>query len=285
MSKIVSEKMIAKLFPKRKKDSHKGDNGRTLVIGGSYDYTGAPALAGLAAMASMRTGIDQCFVLAPEKTGFVINSYSMDLIVKKVSGKNLSKKHFKEAFELAGKCDAALIGNGAGGKKETIAFMKKFIQKCKKPLIVDADAFKACGGMKFKEKVLVTPHEKEFELFSGKKIRGKKIEEKIEIVKSVARKQNCIVLLKGQRDIITDGKEVFLNKTGNMGMTVGGTGDVLAGLCLGYASLGLNLFDSAKTAAFVNGKIGDKLRNKQGFSFLASDFIPEISHWTKKFSK
>ncbi|HZX20736.1 MAG TPA: NAD(P)H-hydrate dehydratase [archaeon] len=280
---------IKKFFGKRKSNSHKGDNGVVLVIGGSNDLVGAPALAAMASLAAMRIGIDLCIVCAPEKPGFVINKYSPDLIVKKFKGKKFSKKHLKQIFELEKKADVILIGPGLGRNKQTLEFTKEFVKKTKKTTVIDADALTACAGMKFKGNVLITPHAREFEIFSGKKIFGKTLLEKEKIVKETAQKYNCTILLKSKTgktaNIISDGKNTVYNNTGNAGMTKGGTGDVLAGLCTGFIALKLNLMQAATAAAFVNGKIGEKLYKKSGYGYLTSDFVKEIPFWTKKISK
>jgi len=282
MPKTVFEAEIKKFFKKRKLDSHKGENGKALIIGGSEELIGAPALAGMSTMACLRSGVDLCIVAAPEKAGLLINGFAPDLIVKKLKGDFLAKKHLKQVQTLAKKVDSILIGPGIGKEKQTIAFVKDFVKKNKKPLIIDADAIKACAGIKFKGQVMLTPHAREFEIFSGKVLFGKKMNEKIKIVKKTAAKHNCIIILKGKNDIISDGEEVFINKTGNAGMTVAGTGDSLAGLCVGFSALGVDLLKAAKAAAFVNGKIGDKLYKKMGFAFIASDFAKEIPSCIKK---
>ncbi|MCR4335601.1 MAG: NAD(P)H-hydrate dehydratase [archaeon] len=282
MPKTITETKVKKFFKKRKTDSHKGDNGIVLVIGGSTDLIGAPALAGMSTMACLRTGIDLCIIASPEKAGLIINSFALDLIVKKFKGDFFTKKHLKKINELEKKADSVLIGPGIGKEKQTNEFVKEFVQKNRKPLVIDADAIKACAGMKFNGAVLLTPHEKEFEIFSGKKLYGKNINEKIKLVKETSLKHKCIILLKGKTDIISDGKKTTLNKTGNAGMTVAGTGDSLAGLCVGFNALGLDLFQAAEAGAFVNGKIGDLLYKKMGYSYIASDFAKEVPYWIKK---
>ncbi len=273
---------IRKFFPARAKDSHKGMNGKVLVIGGSSDLIGAPALAASAALAALRGGVDLCVVLAPEKAGLVINSYSPDIIVRKVKGDFFTQKNLKMALGIAGKNDVVLLGNGMGREKQALSFAKKFVQKCRRPVVLDADGIRACAGMKFGGIALITPHEKEFEIFSGKKSSGKTLKEKIALVKKTAERHKCVVLLKGRTDIISDGAKIALNNTGNAGMTKGGTGDILAGLCAAYISLGLNPFNAAQAAAFVNGKIGEGLLREKGFGFIASDFAQKIPAWTKR---
>lgn len=279
--KIVQEKDVRKCFHKRRPDSHKGDNGKVLVVGGSNDLVGAPALAALAALSCYRTGVDLVTVIAPEKAGFIINRYSPDLIVRKVKGSSFSETDAKNVLDLSKKADCVLIGPGIGQDKKTANFVKKVVSKCGKPMILDADAIKAMKGKKFSGKVLITPHAVEFQIFSGK--NPHKNREKI--VKQTAKKHDCVILLKGKIDAISDGRKVKLNKTGNAGMTVGGTGDVLAGICAALVAQKNSLFDSACAAAFINGAVGDILLRKKGHGFTASDFLSEIPEVLKKYWK
>ncbi len=273
---------IKRFFKARKKGSHKGENGRVLIIGGSEGLAGAPALA---AMAALRSGIDLCTVAAPEKVGWAVQKWAPDLIVKKLPGKNLGMGHLKYLLKLAEKADAALIGIGMGRGNGAMRMARNFVRSAKCKVVLDADALRACKGMTLPNGALVAPHAKEFEIFTGKKVLGKGILEKIATVKYAARRQNCTILLKGPVDIIADGKKVLLNKTGNAGMTRGGTGDVLAGICSAYIALGASPLNAAGAAAFVNGRIGEALKGKIGYAFIASDFIREAPKWTKKILK
>ncbi len=283
MPKTITRELL-KSIPKRKEDSHKGQNGKVLIIGGCDEIHGAPLLAGMAAMSVMRIGVDLCVVCTTEKTGQAIKCYSPDLIVKKFSGKYLSKKHLKKILEENKKADVTLIGPGIGTRKETKQLVKELVKKCVGTIILDADAIKACAKTRFKNHLLITPHEKEFEIFCGKKL-GKTLKEKIMVLKEESKKHNCTILLKGRVDVITNGEKVLLNKTGNAGMTVGGTGDVLAGICAGLCAKKIDLIKAAGIAAYVNGKIGEKLAKKQGYSFVASDFISELKKWGKQLAK
>ncbi len=105
--RIISEALIK--LPARKPNSHKGQNGKVLVIGGSPEYVGAPALAGLAAL---RSGADSVVVAAPEKVAWAINSFSPDLVTKKLSGRFLSTKNFKEILPLLKTADCVILGCG-----------------------------------------------------------------------------------------------------------------------------------------------------------------------------
>ena len=257
---------------KRKKDSHKGQNGEALVIGGSENYVGAPALAGLAAL---RTGADWITVAAPEKVAWAINCLTPDLITSKAKGKYFGKGHLRQMLELAKKHDAVLIGNGIGLK--SVPFVRKFVQKANKPMVIDADGIKSIRIGDAKNAIL-TPHHKELEML----MRTSKIKNVRDLQKKLG---DNVLVIKGMHDQIISRDRVVVNKTGNEGMTVGGTGDVLSGLAVGFLCQGYSKFDSACYAAYINGKVGDALKKKKGYSFIASDMVIEIESFMKGKSK
>ncbi len=286
MPQTLTERKVKSFFTKKRHaDSHKGDNGTCLVVGGSADFVGAPALAAMAALACLRAGVDLCIVAAPENPGWVISSYSPDLIVIKLPGRTFSTRHLRQVMQAQKKSDVTLVGPGIGRNNQVLAFAKELVRRNSKPIVIDADALRACAGKRFSAPTVITPHAKEFEVFTGRQVFGLDLKGKIRAVKGAALKHNCIILLKGKTDIISDGREVFLNRTGNAGMTVGGTGDVLAGLCTGFIALDLKPLHAACAAAFVNGSIGDRLLDRMSYSFIASDFISEIPFWVKKLAR
>jgi len=288
--KFISKFQIK--LPKRKNNSHKGENGLVLVVGGCEDYVGAVTLAGLAAL---RSGSDLVKVIAPEKVAWAVNAYSPDLITKKFSSKIFLPKHFKILSEEMEKFDVLLIGNGIGLNDETKKFCRTTIKSIKKLKVVDADAIKSIS-MSDAENSILTPHSKELEIF----LKNSKIEK--DIIKKISFDENFfakgkliqkttqnflnknnIILLKGIVDIIISKNKIFYNKTGNAGMTKGGTGDVLAGLCAGFLAQSKDLLQSAINAAYFNGLIGDiLLKKKKGFTYLASDMANEIKNVRKK---
>ena len=261
----------------RKRGEHKGENGRVLVIGGSKDYIGAPALAG---MAAFRTGVDIVTIAAPEKVAWTINSYSPDLITKKFDGDFFNWDNVKDLIEFAEKFDVILIGNGMGLEPGTGDLIREVVDRLPQPKVIDADAIKALHGKMDIFNAVLTPHSKEFEIFSGERLPGG-LDEKAALVKLYAKK-NKIILLKGPVDIITDGETVRYNYTGNNGMTIGGTGDVLAGITAGLAAQSNDLFNSAFAAAYLNGAVGDYLLKKKGIGFTASDIVELIPKIKKK---
>jgi len=288
--KFITKKDIK--IPKRKKTSHKGDNGKALIIGGSRDYVGAVALAGLAAL---RSGADWVTIAAPEKIGWAINALSSDLIVKKYKCDYFSLKYSDEIIKLSNGFDAVLIGNGVGINIETKKFIKKIIKKIKNMKVIDADAIKAINIFDVRNSI-ITPHNKELEIFLSNSKIDKKIIKKIINEKNIQKKsmliknnlknflnKNNIILLKAPIDAVIAKDKIIYNKTGNAGMTKAGTGDVLAGLCVGFLAQTKNMFQSAINAAYINGLIGDLLlKKKKGFSYIASDMVEEIRNIRRK---
>jgi len=258
---IISKSSIK--LPKRAKNSHKGDNGRVLIIGGSRDYTGAVALAGLAAL---RSGVDWVTIAAPEKVGYAINALSPDLVVKKYKGDDFCASRAKDILKFEKEFNAVLIGNGIG--MHASSFVKKYVRETKKPLVIDADAIKAIRLQDIKN-AIITPHKGEFKtLLKNSKLNESNYKKYL---------KNNIIILKGPIDNIITSSKTYQNKTGNAGMTKAGTGDVLAGLCVGFIGQGLSLKQSAINAAYFNGLAGDiLLKKKEGFTYLASDLVEEI---------
>lgn len=252
---------------KRNPDARKGFFGKTLVVGGNEDFVGAPAMAAMAAEAVLRSGSDIVVVAAPAKTAWAINCMLPDIITKKFQCRHFRKSHAQQIIRMAKGFDVVLIGPGLGRKKETLAFARKIAKDIKKPKVIDADALKAVRIQELNNAIL-TPHQKEYEiLLKNSRIREKDLRKRL---------GNNVVLLKGPVDRIISKKKAAYNRTGNAVMTKGGTGDVLAGLCAGFAAQKVDLFRSACMAAYLNGKVGDYLLKKMGRTFIASDLVKNI---------
>ncbi|MDO8627512.1 MAG: NAD(P)H-hydrate dehydratase [Candidatus Diapherotrites archaeon] len=268
---LCSEKDVIKAVKIRNPFSHKGENGCVLVIGGSENYVSAPALSALAAL---RTGIDLIQVAAPEKAAYAINSFSIDFITRKFHGDFLAEKHLRELLPFAETFDSVLIGPGLGKHSETRKFVNKFVSKFPaEKLVIDADALQMLEKKNIKG--LLTPHHREFEILFGE-YPSKNLDERVTLVKKFAKEFNSTILLKGRIDVVSDGHKVKVNKTGNAGMTVGGSGDVLAGICTGFKAQGADNFTSACAGVFANCKIGDKLLPEKGYGLVSSDLIAGI---------
>jgi len=267
---------------RRKSSSHKGENGRILIIGGSAKYSGAPALAGLAAL---KSGADLVTIACPEPATVPIKSHSPDLIVKGFPGDHINIKMLKGMLKMAGRVDCVLIGCGSGLKPETedaFNILVQEIMSMEKPIVIDADGLKLIKKDTIKDypNIVLTPHEGEFrEFFSLKSpIVIKDFKEKVTAYHSISNNIRGLVLLKGPVDMIFQGEKVRLNTTGTPGMTVGGTGDCLAGITASLWAQRLSPMDAAALAAFINGRAGELAEEEYGYGFTASemiDFIPK----------
>jgi NAD(P)H-hydrate epimerase len=258
----------------RPSESHKGDFGRLMVIGGSETFSGAPTLV---AVAALRTGVDLAYVAAPEKTAYAISSLSPDLITIKLEGKHLNPQNLTTLRPYIEKSTAIAVGPGLGLNAETGKAVKAVIEAAEqagKPLLLDADGLKAFAKFKRRLKVplVLTPHAGEYAILTGKKPPEAVTEKTLEVQKAAA-KLGAVILLKGAVDVISDGRRVKLNFTGNPGMTVGGTGDVLSGIVGAFLAQQVEPFEAAVAGAFVNGAAGDFVYAQKGAHMVASDLI------------
>lgn len=273
----------------RDEKSHKGNNGRLLIVGGSKDYSGAPAIAGMAAIGA---GCDLVYVATPEKSAEAIKSTSPDLIVKSLEGDKLSLSHSSEILELADSVDAVILGPGAGIDEGTGKLFNVLVSKIKKPIVLDADALKQVELklLKNREDIILTPHLFEFKSFFnvGSDLKldidsydFEKVDENITEFQKITRQIKGTVIVKGQYDLVLSGTRFRINKSGNPGMTVGGTGDALAGICGSLLTQDLSSFDSACLGAFINGLAGDEAYNVKGNGFSATDLVSYIGNVIK----
>ena len=261
----------------RSSDSHKGMSGSLLVVGGSETYSGAPALASLAAY---RLGVDLVYTAVPESAAQAVASYSPSMITCKLEGVRLSPENLTKIEKLLGKVSAVAIGPGLGMADDTVDTVGKLVEMVGKkglPLVLDADGLKAYASnpVKLGSPTVFTPHGREFKLLTGETAEGTHLE-KGDIVSEAARKLGGMVLLKGEVDVISDGEYARYNWTGNPGMTVGGTGDVLTGLVGGYLAQKTEPFYAACSGAYLNGKAGDNVYEKKGYHIMPEDLLAEI---------
>lgn len=253
--------------------THKGESGRVLVIGGG-PYTGAPALT---AMAALRAGADVVTVAAPERAAGIIASYSPNLIVKPLSDREiLVKDDIGLLKPLISRNDVVVIGMGLGDSPRTQEAIPGILTLCDN-VVIDADALRPEMPLKG----IITPHRAEFKRISGIEA-GHEIGPASETIRKFSAGSKIVTVLKGDIDIISDGSKLKLNSTGNKGMTVGGTGDVLAGI-IGALYSKNNAFDAACSGAFVSGLAGDIAFDDKGFGLIATDVIEKIPYAMKKY--
>lgn len=277
MTEVTSD-ILSNIYKPRDPDAHKYDFGHLLVVGGSKLYHGSPALSALAAY---RSGVDLVTVVAPVRAANAIASLSPDLITYPIDCDYFSPQNLAEVFEHLEKKSAVEIGGGIELKDESMKFVLEFFKKVDLPVVLDAGAIHAVAKKKevvFGKPLVLTPHTYEFKVLSGIEVSND-LDERAAATLRVAAELKTTILLKGPVDIISNGKDIAINKTGNPYMTVGGTGDTLAGICGSLLAQKVEPFTAACAAAFINGRAGDLAAAKFGPFLMASDllnFIPQI---------
>jgi len=261
----------------RSSTAHKGDSGRLLVVGGSEVFSGAPALV---ASGAYRVGVDLVHIAAPAKTAYAISSMSPDFITIKLEGDHLSRRNTATLAPFLEKSTAVAVGPGLGLHKETKEFVHeitKLAETRKIPVLLDADGLKAFAEFKRKAKshLVLTPHSGEYQILTGHEVPDD-LEQRAADVQKTAEELSAVVLLKGHVDVISDGERVKFNFSGNPGMTVGGTGDVLSGIVAAFLAQKVDAFEAAVAGAFINGAAGDFVASEKGFHMVATDLLEWI---------
>ena len=271
LTKEIAEKFI----PSRTNDSRKGDNGKVLVVGGSYIYHGAPALSSLAAL---RSGSDLVYTCVPKINAFSTRSISPDLIVIPMADSKLTRGTTNKLLgQVPVDIDSAAIGMGLAIQDiEAIKLLVKSLLDRNVRISLDASSLvKEILPIIEGQNVVVTPHSGEFKRLFGVPIENE-TNSRITSCEKFAKKHSISILLKGEDDIITNGDTTYTNSTLTPCMTVGGTGDVLSGLTAGFLSRNKNMIESASAATFVNGAAGEILQKEFGNHILASDLISTL---------
>jgi ADP-dependent NAD(P)H-hydrate dehydratase / NAD(P)H-hydrate epimerase len=250
----------------------KGGGGRVLIIGGG-PYTGAPALA---AMAAYRSGAEIVSVAAPKRAAKIIASFSPDMIVWPTSDSRIIVEGDVEQLQsLIARHHAVVIGMGLGHEPETMAAIAKVLPLCER-VVIDADAIRA--GMPLRG--IITPNMREFGRISGIDMRPNDAAAS-EKVRAFSVERGVVTVWKGQPAIVSDGTETRTNSTGNPAMSVGGAGDVLAGI-IGAFHCRNDAFKAACAGTFISGAAGDMAFDDKGYGLIASDIVQSIPYAIKK---
>lgn len=259
----------------------KGDFGRILVVGGSDVYSGAPALAGLAAL---RTGADLVSVLVPDPVVSAVRSYSPNLMVTSLGTHVLLPETVDGVVEHAKNNHVVALGPGLGLEQQTKVAVTSIIEQLVKleiPLVLDADGLKALASSELKlnpDLTVMTPHWGELAILMDVDLGDNTLlQNRVEQAIACAEKYNSVILLKGSVDIIAEPNGQFkLNRTGTSAMTVGGTGDVLTGIVAALLTNDEPAFRAAAAAAFVSGTAGEMAFDERGDHIVATDCIENI---------
>jgi len=272
---------------KRKPDTHKGSYGHVLVLGGSTGLTGAVCLCANSAL-KMGAGLVTAGVPVSLNSIFEIKlTEVMTLPLADYEG-GLCLESFSRIEEFLPKVDVLVIGPGASVGPNTQKLMVKIIEQVDKPVVADADAITALAanldalGRKKTKEIILTPHLGEFSrlIDLDKNQINKK---RKELVKDFALRYNLTLVLKGNRTLVSDGKNIFENKTGNPGLATAGTGDVLSGMIAGLLAQGLSVYEAAKYGVYLHGLAGDlAVKEKTQNCLIASDIINYLPKAMKK---
>lgn len=244
-------------LPILKKDSHKGENGKVLIIGGGKTYHGAPILAVLAA----KNFCDLVY--------FSTTKENIEIFRKmKISTPNVICIEPKKITEYLKKVDCILFGNGLDINKKNQSILSKIL-KTKKKCVLDAAGIRMAKKQDLHSQVILTPHKKEYEALFNQKPTIENLKEN---------SKNCTILLKGKEDWIGSFGKSSKVKGGSAAMTKGGTGDVLAGLVCALYSQCDSPFLAAYSASFLNKKAGESLYKVFGYYYSSEDLAREIPH-------
>lgn len=265
--------------------SSKRDFGCLLIVGGSEVYSGAPALAG---MAALRTGAGLAIIAAPRSVAPTIRGYSPNLIVHALNSDVVNSEQIEQLSKLLEASDALVLGPGIGRHSETVQAIPLIIKEARKlgkPLLIDADAIRALTqAMESLKGVLITPHVGEFKAISG--IQAPQLwRDRLPICKKFAMEHTCVLLLKGHDTIVTDGSRAKINHTGNPGMATAGTGDVLSGITGAFLAQGAGPFPAAVAGAYIHGVVGDVVCRQKGFHMVASDLTEALPAVLRKYDR
>ena len=272
---------VLSILPDRDPEAHKGSFGKILLLCGSRGYTGA---AYLSAMGALRSGAGLVYLGVPESI-YAIEAVKLNepvVFPLPDEGGKMSEKAVPEILERLGKMDAVLMGCGMGMSAGTLAVLETVLKNAKCPVVLDADGINLVSAHKDLLRgrtapTVLTPHDGEYLRLAGS--LGK---DRMTAAGDLARELGCVVVLKGHRTWITDGASFCRNTTGNPGMAVGGSGDMLAGMIVSLLGQGMGPLEAAECAAWLHGAAGDLCQKELGqYGMLPSDMLEALPRLMK----
>lgn len=278
---FLNHEAVLSILPDRKPDSHKGDYGKILLLCGSRGYTGAAALT---ATGALRSGAGLVYLAVPESIYAIEACKLTEAIVLPLpdEGGTIAMSALPEIRRLLPKMDAVLIGCGLGQSEGTRAVLETVLREFSGPVVVDADGINLLAKHMdiLRERhapTILTPHAGEFV-----RIGGDNKADRVAETQRFAGEYGCILLLKGHETVISDGKETYVNQTGNPGMAVGGSGDVLSGIIVSLLGQGIEPLKAAACGAWLHGKAGDICAEEIGqYGMLPTDLVEVLPRLLK----
>ena len=281
MIRRLNHELVLSLLPDRNPWGHKGNFGKLLLLCGSRGYTGA---AFFAAMGALRSGAGLVFLGVPESI-YGIEAVKLNepvIFPLPDAGGRLSADAVPEILTRLPQMDAVLVGPGLGQSGGTLAVVRAVLEKAECPVVVDADGINVLSAHRDllrgrKLPTILTPHDGEFARLGG--VIG---EDRMAAAADLAHDLGCVVLLKGHETCITDGVNGYINPTGNPGMAVGGSGDVLAGVITALLGAGLSPLEAAACGAWLHGAAGDRCAAELGqYGMLPTDMLSALPRLMK----
>lgn len=277
----LNRQSVLSILPDRNPWGHKGSFGKVLLLCGSRGFTGA---AYLSAMGALRAGAGLVYLGVPESI-YAIEAVKLNepvVFPLPDEAGRLSEKAIPQILERLPAMDAVLVGCGLGISEGTLAVVRAVLDNAICPVVLDADGINVLSGhmdvLRGRQyPTILTPHDGEF-IRAG----GTLGDDRMVSAASFAAEYGCILLLKGHRTYITDGKAGYLNRTGNPGMAVGGSGDVLAGIVAGLLGQGIEPLKAAACAAWLHGAAGDLCAGELGqYAMLPTDILSALPRLLK----
>lgn len=277
----LNRQSVLSILPERDPFGHKGTFGKVLLLCGSRGFTGA---AYLAAMGALRSGAGLVYLGVPESI-YAIEAVKLnEPVVFPLPDKEgkLSAEAIPQILNRLPAMDAILIGCGLGISEGTLAVVKAVLENAVCPVVLDADGINVLSGhmdiLRGRQyPTILTPHDGEF-----RRVGGSVGDDRMASAGAFASEFGCVLLLKGHRTCVTDGVTGYVNRTGNSGMAVGGSGDVLAGILTGLLGQGMEPLKAAACAAWLHGAAGDLCASELGqYAMLPTDMLSALPRLLK----
>ena len=269
------------LLPKRDPNSHKGNYGRVGIIAGSQGMIGS---AYLSSMAALRSGAGLVYNIVPKSLLDIFSIKLIEPIILPVEDNNtgcFTLNSLKDIENIIKDKDVLALGPGIGMDSERQRLVKDILLNYNGPIVLDADGINCISHnppilSKRKGNTILTPHPGEMARLLNTSI-DKVQQDRIEYSKKFSKEYDIILVLKGHETIVTNGEDLYINKTGNPGMATGGSGDVLTGIITSFIGQGLDPFKAAKLGVYIHGLAGDLAKIEKGeYGLIARDIVENI---------
>jgi NAD(P)H-hydrate epimerase len=269
-------------LPKRPADSNKGMYGTVLVVAGGRGMAGA---AGLVGAAALRSGAGLIRIACPAEVQPTVASFEPSYMTYPIENDGdglLRNKPARRAIErLLERASVLAMGPGLGQSPEIRELVHWVVEEVKVPTVLDADALNALAGQTktladVHRPIILTPHPGEFARLTGRSVSEIQADREGHAA-ALAEADHLIVVLKGSGTVVTDGRRLYVNTTGNPGMATGGSGDVLTGVIAALLAQKLPPFEAAQLGVHVHGLAGDIARDQSGeIGLIAGDIVDSL---------